>query len=297
MSPHDGLAADGYVTEDVQASGSDSAPHEDDVPWWKRPSPLLILPFMFLLPFNLAMAGPVRPELMVNLVCYAKYAHGNASVGGLAGMTIVGNEEQPRMSKLSLYTSTAGMTSWLQGGIQPLSTTFATIDNNTTASTVTTVSREAPPPYEGIDPKLCKRDIDVQQRLAKLDMAIGLMCGILVVLTTGYWSSLSDKIGRCNVLAIGLFGAFLTESVFLLVNMWPQLVLYPGLYVVAAGGICHSMLGGFATFGAAAQAYISDVAPGQSLSSLFSTINGLAMAGAATGSLFGAFLVRSTSDS
>jgi hypothetical protein len=84
-------------------------------------------------------------------------------------------------------------------------------------------------PYPEIDPALCKKDEKVQAAAARLTMsecaecvwweprgevgtngqALTVMAGLLSAMTTGYWASVSDRIGRRPIMAMVQFGLLL----------------------------------------------------------------------------------------
>lgn len=58
--------------------------------------------------------------------------------------------------------------------------------------------------------KACLKDPVVQQHAARLQMAVVLTMGILSAATTGWWSTVSDRLGRTRVMAASLFGYLFT---------------------------------------------------------------------------------------
>lgn len=58
--------------------------------------------------------------------------------------------------------------------------------------------------------KECFTNPTVQQYAARLQTAVILVMGILSALTTGWWTTVSDRIGRTKVMALSLFGYLFT---------------------------------------------------------------------------------------
>lgn len=102
--------------------------------------------------------------------------------------------------------------------------------------------------------------------------------GILAVLTTGFWASLSDIHGRTLVLAISIFGVLITDANFLLTAHFSNYL--PGGYrFLIIGPLLDGLAGGYPTGTAATHAYIGDCTPATNRARMFSLNAGLAFVG------------------
>lgn len=136
---------------------------------------------------------------------------------------------------------------------------------------------------------MCSNDADVQKAVAKLNTAITTTSGILSVLTTGWWTQLSDRVGRVRILTIGAFSGLMVDVVFVAVVLNSDKI--PGGYhLLVFSNMIDGILGGFSTAVAVAHAYISDCVPATERSRWFSLWSGIIFAGMALGPGFGSLL-------
>lgn len=138
-----------------------------------------------------------------------------------------------------------------------------------------------------------------------------LAMGVLSALTTGYWGSLSDRVGRTKITAVVETGLmlkyvlwsfqtflfiadlYLSEMCFILVATFPYLA--PGGYrALLIGPTIDGLLGGFSTISATIHAYLSDVTPDGSRATVFARLGGIMMTGFACGPVLGSFVIRWT---
>lgn len=147
-----------------------------------------------------------------------------------------------------------------------------------------------------IDPAKCRRDVGVQKLTARVQMGLRLLGGLLAVLTTGFWASLSDSWGPSRVMALSMFGIFLNDAGFLIVASFPRLVLRPGLWVLFVGPMLDGMLGSMPALSAVLSAYIAGTAGGGGMVKYFAMVNGLLSCGGAVSPIFGSWLIRVSSD-
>ncbi|CUA75023.1 Cohesin subunit SA-3 [Rhizoctonia solani] len=140
---------------------------------------------------------------------------------------------------------------------------------------------------------MCSDDNDVQKEVAKLNTAISLTSGVLSVMTTGWWTQLSDRVGRIRILAIGAFSGLMVDTIFIGVVLNSD--RFPGGYwLLAISNMIDGVFGGFSTAVAISHAYISDCVPSTERSRWFSLWTGIIFAGMALGPGFGSLLINLT---
>ncbi|CAE6430874.1 unnamed protein product [Rhizoctonia solani] len=140
---------------------------------------------------------------------------------------------------------------------------------------------------------MCSDDDAVQKEVAKLNTAISLTSGVLSVFTTGWWTQLSDRVGRIRVLAIGAISGLMVDSIFIGVVLNSD--KFPGGYwLLVVSNLIDGIFGGFSTAVATSHAYISDCVPSTERSRWFSLWTGIIFAGMALGPGFGSLLIKFT---
>ncbi|KAF8758667.1 MFS general substrate transporter [Rhizoctonia solani] len=93
---------------------------------------------------------------------------------------------------------------------------------------------------------MCSDDEDVQKEVAKLNTAISLVSGVLSVLTTGWWTQLSDRVGRIRVLTIGAFSGLMVDAIFVGVVLNSD-KLPGGYWLLVVSNMIDGVFGGFST--------------------------------------------------
>lgn len=124
-----------------------------------------------------------------------------------------------------------------------------------------------------IDSDVCRRDAGVQRHAARVQMLSRLVGGLLTIATTAYWSALSDRWGRTRTLALCQLGWIFNEALFLALVTWPALT-GSGLWVLVLGPAVDGALGGIPAISAITSAYMSDMAPKDTLLRWMTLING-----------------------
>ncbi|KAL1410702.1 hypothetical protein Q8F55_001644 [Vanrija albida] len=191
------------------------------LPWYRRPGVAWMYPFVVILALNLLMpAGPAAEEL-VRLACVV--------VESGAPGTNTSVPTLPGVTPLPLALSTASRL-W----------------NSTTA-------------IPDVDLEACKHNIDVQRLLSHLNLMMETIHGFLSALTTAYWASLSDRVGRQKIIALAMFGIFIKDAIFLFVLNFPQTMVATGGSVLYLGFIIIGLSGGGPMANAVMMAYVSDV--------------------------------------
>ncbi|KAF8744234.1 MFS general substrate transporter, partial [Rhizoctonia solani] len=140
---------------------------------------------------------------------------------------------------------------------------------------------------------MCSDDEDVQKEVAKLNTAISLVSGVLSVLTTGWWTQLSDRVGRIRVLTIGAFSGLMVDAIFVGVVLNSD-KLPGGYWLLVVSNMIDGVFGGFSTAVATSNAYISDCVPSTERSRWFSLWSGIIFAGMSLGPGFGSLLINFT---
>ncbi|KAF8710919.1 MFS general substrate transporter, partial [Rhizoctonia solani] len=230
-------------------------------PWYKRPSPIWLLPLTITGAVLMAATIAPRQELYIKLAC---------------------NELRPEYILLP----------------SPATVSFSN-DIPSDPQTPIYVPPPAPPNRPAIlipgPNKMCTSDPNVMAATAKLSTALTTSMGILSCLTTGSWAQLSDRIGRTRVLAIAAIGVLFTDAVLILVAFYADIL--PGGYrFLIVGNIIDGALGGWTTSMAISHAYVSDIVQPAARSRLFSFFTGALFAGMAVGPTLGALITQHTND-
>lgn len=144
----------------------------------------------------------------------------------------------------------------------------------------------------GIPTPLCRRSVPAQSRMAMLQLQLLTVAGVLSVLTTGFWSRLSDRIGRRHVLAGPVFGAFAIDVAAVVLSVAPMMghLLRPQYLVLSS--IIDGALGSSGTFTAMSQSYLTDVTTTGTRARLFALVTGSLFAGIAMGPAIGGALSK-----
>ncbi|KLO13488.1 MFS general substrate transporter [Schizopora paradoxa] len=257
----------GEDEEDGDGSEADSDEEEErgalaSRPWYKRPSPWWILSTM---PFSaMAMSACVAPrvEIYTELACRAhrpEYETGRI----LPPMFFRAIEPQV----IANYT---------EDDISYIVPSLNYGDN-----------------FAPEEPNPCAKDPEVNAAAAKLIAAMTTVMGILSCLTTGFWGSFSDRVGRLRIMGISVIGLLVTDFNFIFVYNFSER-LPGGYWFLLLGPFVEGLLGGFTAGVAAIHAYVADTTDPTSRSRTFSLSLGLLFIGMAFGPTLGSVLIRST---
>lgn len=145
-----------------------------------------------------------------------------------------------------------------------------------------------------IDLDACKRNVGVQRLIAHINMISQIGGGILGALMTAAMSTLSDRAGRCKVLALGMLAITVRQLCFLLVCLHPQSMVRTGGAVLCIGPMLEGLLGGTPLFNAVLAAYITDVISVDKLPMYLVGVMVISSAVMMTVPLVGPFLVEET---
>ncbi|TCD62171.1 hypothetical protein EIP91_007254 [Steccherinum ochraceum] len=144
--------------------------------------------------------------------------------------------------------------------------------------------------------KMCSADPEVGAAVATLVMAYATVMGILGCLTTGWWTSLSDRSGRIYVLSIVMCSLVFGDLNFLVVGNFHQYL--PGSYWwFGLAALVEGVFGTASTTNAIIYAYIADVVEPHNRAHIFSLFYGLFFIGLAIGPTVGGLIVRHTGSS
>ncbi|KAJ7724442.1 MFS general substrate transporter [Mycena maculata] len=235
------------------------------LPWWRRPSPWLLV----ATPISAtAMSATMAPkvEIYTLLVC---------------------SVHKPEIFK-DRHLSSVHVPSFLQPHEQSsVGTTFPpSFDIATSNSTSLVASMNEPP-----KPNPCASDPVVAAAVARLATVLVTTMGTLGCLTTGWWGSISDRYGRTRILGFTLAGLLANDFTFIFVTRNYDRV--PGGYwALVVGPIIEGLLGGFSSASAASHAYLADTTSSSERSRIFSRFLGLVFVGLGLGPTLGGLLVR-----
>ncbi|KAH9930705.1 major facilitator superfamily domain-containing protein [Fomitopsis serialis] len=143
-------------------------------------------------------------------------------------------------------------------------------------------------PYE-----LCAADPDVQQAVSRLSLTMLTTMGILGCLTTGFWSSISDRYGRMRIMGFAVAGMLITDVTFIATAKYSRL-LPGGMWFLLLGPFVDGCLGSYATVMAAVHAYIADTVDPAERARSFSLLIGLVFTGMSIGPTLGSLLINRT---
>ncbi|KAI0062299.1 hypothetical protein BV25DRAFT_1885581 [Artomyces pyxidatus] len=249
-------------------------------PWWRRATPWW---YVSMVPFSMAASMATmapRIEILTDIVCDAQ-----RSVPGEdwdpEGIPPSKEALSPIIPSLSLNTTDA-----------PLAYDASLEEDSRNNGPL---SREAP----GVtllhfdNPVPCAKDPSVQAGVATLLAVVTTTQGVLSCITTGFWSSLSDRYGRTFVLGINVVGLLITELSSIVVFLFPRYV--PGGYwAIAWGSAFEGFLGGRVASMAAMHAYLADTTDSRTRSRIFSLYLGLFFVGLAVGPTAASFTIHLT---
>jgi MFS family permease len=85
-----------------------------------------------------------------------------------------------------------------------------------------------------LDPQQCRHSTTVQKRVAQLNLFLQLIMGVLCIITTTFWGSMSDKYGRKKVLILNMLSFVLGDIVLVTVFTFPDRVSYFWLLLMPA---------------------------------------------------------------
>ncbi|KAF8212040.1 major facilitator superfamily domain-containing protein [Mycena galopus ATCC 62051] len=254
---------DQTLVDDLDAD-SQADRERDQLPWWKRPSPLWLLVFTPLSTIAASATLAPKVEIYTLLAC---------------------SVHKPEIFR-DRHFIPGFLGSSFQSSPESIETTFPPsfdIAINNSSSTFV-----AEPNYPT---KECASDPVVLAAVAKLTATLTTSMGVLGCLTTGWWGAFSDRYGRSRILGLTIFGLLVNDLNFIFVTKNFQRI--PGGYwFLIVGPIFEGVLGGISAGSAASHAYISDTTHSSERSRYFSFFLAVVFTGFSVGPAFGGLLVR-----
>lgn len=127
--------------------------------------------------------------------------------------------------------------------------------------------------------------------VADLTIKLSLITGILACLTTSYWSSFSDKIGRLPIITLTSAGYFLCNAI----NAYVSTRLNPSeMYLLYVSAAMDGISGSQSTVMAISHAYATDCTDNGSRAHVFSQLMGVLFLGVAAGPALATFITSYT---
>ncbi|KAJ3800064.1 major facilitator superfamily domain-containing protein [Lentinula aff. detonsa] len=253
---------DGDSAEEEEEEEEESE-YRKRLPWWKRPSPLWLLALIPITSAAMSATLAPRVEIYTDLAC----AQHKPEIA----------DNHTRSIPLS-FTTVSAVTS----------SNFSVSAHTNAGELPGTIEIPVKKPSNP-----CKTDPVVQAAVAQLAAVMTACMGILSCITTGWWSSFSDRHGRTAALGISVFGILITDANFILVYFFYQ-SLPGGYWFLILGPLVEGSMGGFTTAAATCHAYLADTTTSTSRSRMFSMNLGLMFIGFALGPTLGGLLIRFT---
>lgn len=141
---------------------------------------------------------------------------------------------------------------------------------------------------------VCRRSVQAQSRLSIIQLELVVIVGVFSMLTTSFWSQLSDRKGRTRVLAIALSGSLCNDAVSLCVSLVSLSNIPLGWWILVWGSVIEGILGASGTVTAMAQSYLTDITSSGTRSRLYALMTGVLFAGVAIGPTIGGFVTKYT---
>ncbi|KAG8687516.1 hypothetical protein FRC08_011923 [Ceratobasidium sp. 394] len=256
------------------------ARREKPLPWYRRPSPRLLVPFALATALCRGMTLAPRVEVFTRIACDGLRIEPHTQVAALpgnnAGVSIANAFHTP----LLIFTSHPSIPG------EPLhlsAVTHIRHDNHTRVID--------PRPWSSDE---CRADPAVQRGAAKLQTLMLTLTGALSALFSGFWGQFGDRHGRSSVIALSIFAMLATNLVFVLArsqSAHPAYAFLTAPRLLMLSPLIEGGLGGFPTMQAAINAYVSDATPaGTSRAKLFSRFLGISFLGVAAGPTIGSVL-------
>ncbi|KAJ8101844.1 major facilitator superfamily domain-containing protein [Lipomyces tetrasporus] len=128
-------------------------------------------------------------------------------------------------------------------------------------------------------------------RVSKFNMSVSLIHGILAAVISPKMGVLSDRIGRCPVLAITALGPLMSNLILILAAKSTSVYGYRWFLV---GAVFDGLSGSVAAMMATAHAYATDCTPPEKRATVFGLFHACLFTGMAIGPAFGGYLVKAT---
>ncbi|KAK9356163.1 major facilitator superfamily domain-containing protein [Lipomyces doorenjongii] len=132
---------------------------------------------------------------------------------------------------------------------------------------------------------------EMHARVSKFNMSVSLIHGILAAVISPKMGVLSDRIGRCPVLAISALGPLMSNLILILAAKSTSIYGYRWFLV---GAVFDGLSGSVTAMMAAAHAYATDCTAPEKRATAFGLFHACLFAGMAIGPAFGGYLVKTT---
>lgn len=140
----------------------------------------------------------------------------------------------------------------------------------------------------------CRQSVQAQSLLSIIQLQLLMIVGMCSMLTTGFWSQLSDRTGRKPILFTALGGGLINDAVALAVSAVPMSRIPTGWWVLVWGSVIEGVLGSTGVVTAMAQSYVTDVTPSGTRSHEFALLTGTLFLGVAFGPTIGGLITKYT---
>lgn len=140
----------------------------------------------------------------------------------------------------------------------------------------------------------CRQSVEAQSLLSIVQLQLLMIVGMCSMLTTGFWSQLSDRTGRKPILFAALGGGLINDAVALTVSSVPMSRIPTGWWILVWGSVIEGVLGSTGLVTAMAQSYMTDVTASGTRSHEFALLTGTLFLGVAFGPMIGGLITKYT---
>ena len=140
----------------------------------------------------------------------------------------------------------------------------------------------------------CRQSVEAQSLLSIVQLQLLMIVGMCSMLTTGFWSQLSDRTGRKPILFAALGGGLINDAVALAVSSVPMSRIPTGWWILVWGSVIEGVLGSTGLVTAMAQSYMTDVTASGTRSHEFALLTGTLFLGVAFGPTIGGLITKYT---
>lgn len=132
---------------------------------------------------------------------------------------------------------------------------------------------------------------EVQSLVARFQLYLNIITGIISALVSPRLGQLSDRYGRTKMIALGATGAVLNEAIAVILAKWPE---YMSVKLLFIGAVMDGLGGSFTGAQALIHSYASDCTPPDRRSVAFGLFHGALFLGIAIGPTGAAFVIKET---
>ena len=143
----------------------------------------------------------------------------------------------------------------------------------------------------GTGDEQCKHIDEVQRRVARFTLYMGLIAGLFSAFTSPKLGEISDRFGRRKLTALAAVGSIIGESFLILAARYPDKV---SVNWILFGEVFDGLCGSFTSAIALTYAYTSDCTAPSKRAVAFAYFHGCLFTGIAVGPLISGFIVKAT---